>query len=261
MRKAIAKVRWLQGRIRVLWRVMSLLDAVRVALTQSQPGETKIYLRPAARKVIFRRRTTDLQCLEKVFIGEEYRLPFPLSPRVIVDAGANVGMATLFFARQYPQARIVAIEPEASNFEILKRNCQELPNVMLICAALWPEDRELKIENPCGDAWAFSVSDDCNGADDSPRVQAITVMDVLNRLNADRIDLLKLDIEGSELGLFSKNSDQWLGRIDVIAIELHDRFAPGCSHAFYSALVSRGFSQELRGENIFVRLAAPSTAL
>ena len=254
MRNFIRRIRRLQERIRVLWRIMPLRDAVHLALTENTPGQTHIYLRPVSKEVVIRRRTTDLLCLEKVFIADEYNSPFQLSPQVIVDAGANVGMATLFFARQYPQAHVVAIEPESSNFEILKQNCEGIANVTLIRAALWSENRELKIGNPSGEAWAFMVSDEYCSSDNSPRVPAITVPEILHRLNADHIDLLKIDIEGSELELFSNGSEKWLGQVHFIAIELHDRFVPGCSRAFYSALASRQFSQEVRGENVFVRV-------
>ena len=254
MSNFIRQIERLQERICVLWRVMSLRDAVHLTLTENRPGEIRIYLRPISQEVVIRRQTTDLQCLEKVFIAREYNSPFRLSPRVIVDAGANVGMATLFFAREYPQARIVAIEPASSNFDLLKRNCEGIPNVTLIRAAMWPENCELKIKNPTAEAWAFIVSDENCGSDSSPRTPAITVPDILHRLNVDHIDLLKIDIEGSELQLFSKNSEKWLSQVHFIVIELHDRIAPGCSRAFYSALVSRQFSQEIRGENIFVRV-------
>src|SRR5260370_13944534 len=129
MSDAIRRIRRLQGRIRALGRVMPLLDAVRLGLSESSPGEIRVYLRPVAKKVVLRRQTTDLRCLEKVFVSDEYDSPFQLSPRVIVDAGANVGMATLFFAQRDPEAKILAIEPEASNFEMLKQNCQSLSNV------------------------------------------------------------------------------------------------------------------------------------
>ena len=181
---------------------MPLLDATQLALTENRPGQARIYLQPIDKEVVLRRQTTDLQCLEKVLIAEEYRSPFQLSPRVIVDAGANVGMATLFFAREYPQAHVVAIEPELSNFEMLKRNCQGLTNVTLIQAALWPENCELRIGNPNAAAWAFTISDRFCGPNSSPAVSAITIIDILQRLNIDHIDLLKLDIEGSELQLF-----------------------------------------------------------
>jgi FkbM family methyltransferase len=229
---------------------------------QNSPGEIRIYLRPVSKKVIIRRQTTDLRCLEKVFIAGEYCSPFQLSPQLIVDAGANVGMATLFFARQYPHARVVAIEPESSNFEMLRQNCEGVANVTLINAALWPQNRELNIESLRAGADAFSVTEAHRSSDGSPSVSAITVPDLLRRLNADHIDLLKIDIEGSELQLFSRGADEWLSQVKFIAIELHDRFVPGCSSAFYSALVSRHFSQEPRGENVFVRLVEnePATA-
>jgi FkbM family methyltransferase len=233
---------------------MPLRDAIHLALTENRPGETRIYLRPISKRVVLRRQTTDWACLEKVFIAGEYNSPFQLSPRIIVDAGANIGMATLFFVRQYPQAHVVAIEPELLNFEMLKRNCDGIANVTLIRAALWPENRELKIENPDAAAWAFAVSEACCTSDNSLRVPAITVPEILHRLNADHIDLLKIDIEGSELKLFSNGSDKWLDKVRCIVIELHDRFTPGCSDAFYSALASRQFTQEVKGENVFVKM-------
>ena len=235
-------------------------DAVHLALTENSPGETRIYLRPVSKEVVIRRQTTDLRCLEKVFIAGEYYSPFQLSPQLIVDAGANVGMATLFFSRQYPQAHVVAIEPESSNFEMLKQNCEGVANVTLIRAALWPESRELNIESLRGGADAFSVSEEHQSSEGSSRVPAVTVPDLLRRLNADHIDLLKIDIEGSELQLFSRGADKWLNQVHFIAIEFHDQFVPGCSRAFYSALASRQFSQELKGENVFVRVAEKEPA-
>ena len=98
----------------------------------------------------------------------------------------------------------MAIEPEPSNFAMLKENCEGLANVTLIRAALWPENCELKIQNPSAETWAYSVSDEYCSSDRSPKVPAITVPDILRRLNADHIDLLKMDIEGSEFNYFQR---------------------------------------------------------
>jgi hypothetical protein len=92
------------------------------------------------------------------------------------------------------------------------------------------------------------AASNCNKA----AIPAITITDALSYINEERIDLLKLDIEGSELELFTRHSEQWLNRVRMIAIELHDRFRPGCSEAFYSALHGRKFIQEISGENIFI---------
>lgn len=233
---------------------MPFVDALKVTLTESKPGTMRIYLRPIEREISLRGATTDVKCLEKVFIGGEYWSPFPISPRAIVDAGANVGMATLYFAQQYPDAQIIAIEPEALNFEALERNCKGLPNVTLFKGALWSKQRDLTIVNPSAKSWAFAVADRLCEDRNSSVVPTITIPEVLDRLMVDKIDLLKLDIEGSELELFSSGSDKWLGQVRLIVIELHDRYVPGCAKAFYSAVTSQKFVQEVRGENIFVKI-------
>jgi FkbM family methyltransferase len=241
--------------IREFWRIMSPLGLLQLARPDHAPGAARIYLRPISREVLIRRGTTDLKCLLKVFLSNEYHLPFEMSPRVIVDAGANIGMATLFFAARFPDACIVAIEPEASNFELLKQNCAGLSNVMLVQAALWPQEQRLWLSDSYSEEWAFQVATHASPASKNlGEVRAITIGQILRQLHTDRIDLLKLDIEGSEFELFSNNADQWLDHVRLIAIELHDCLRPGCAHAFYSALVSRRFVQEIRGENIFVKI-------
>ena len=254
MRTLLSNVWRLQRRIRRYQQVASLSDSLKLCSIHHGQGDIQIFLKPARRNVVLRRGTTDLQCLEKVFIDHEYKLPFAVSPQVIVDAGANIGMATIYFATEYPGARIVAIEPELSNFEILKRNCGDYPNVSLIHAALWPSRDALEVFDSSAEKWAFTVRGRAASNCNKEIIPAITIADVLSYINEERIDLLKLDIEGSELELFTGGPERWLGYVSMIAVELHDRFRPGCSQAFYSALYGRNFIQEMRGENIFIRL-------
>jgi FkbM family methyltransferase len=239
-------------RVYYLRRLMSTWDAVRLISRENARGDIEFHLHKTGSSIVLRGATTDIKCFEKVFLANEYQSPFPLAPQLVVDAGANVGMATLYFAHKYPDATIVAIEPEPANFRILQRNCGRLRNVVLIQAALWPEHRKLKINDHNSDAWTFSVSEEQSDA--AAEVVAITVDEILGRFGARQIDLLKLDIEGAELDLFSRGGDGWMDRVRCIVIELHDRLRAGSSRAFYSQLVSHEFAQEVRGENIFVRL-------
>ena len=153
MRNFIRQIRRLQGRIRVLWRVMPLRDAVHLTLAENRPGETRIYLRPVSKEVVVRRQTTDLRCLEKVFIAGEYYSPFQLSPQVIVDAGQMSAWQLCSLPDTIRRLALWLSKPESSNFEMLKQNCEAVPDVTLIRAALWPENRELKIENSRAGAW------------------------------------------------------------------------------------------------------------
>lgn len=240
--------------LRRLRRAVSLRDAIRIHYAAENRDLVEVYLKAIGRNVCIRNGTTDRDCLEKIFVHDEYNLPFDLKPQLIVDAGANIGMATLYFAHRYPEAQVVAIEPALSNFEMLQRNCKGLPNITLIQGALWHTNSALEIEDPTVAAWAFRVIERPTQSVGADVVTTITIPRLLAQVGAKRIGLLKIDIEGAELQLFSNGADKWIDLVKVIVIELHDRFRPGCAQAFYSVLTSRQFVQEIKGENIFVKV-------
>ena len=130
-------------------------------------------------------------------------------------------MASILFALKYPTARIIAIEPEPSNFAALVRNTTPYKIITPIQAALWREDGEVTLgpstAHPKG---AFQIVD--NGRQ---RVRAITMDTVMREAGIDSIDLLKMDIEGAEIEVFE--SCPWIKKVQVLAIELHDRVRPG----------------------------------
>jgi FkbM family methyltransferase len=182
--------------------------------------------------------------------------PFQNPPSLIIDAGAHVGFATLFYANRWPNARIIAIEPEARNCELLHMNCSSYPNVTIIQGALWYERTRLRIINPDAQSWSFRVAE-CSERQSALRpVEAYSVSDLLKIGGKPRISLLKVDIEGSELDVFANNSQSWLDKVDAILIELHDRFRPGSRHAFENAVERRQVERFRQGEYDVVRLVA-----
>lgn len=248
------RMRWIRNRTNVLRAIMPLRDAVTIARSEGKAKLANVYLTPANRQIAIRLETSDVRCVEQVFLANEYQVPFPGTPRVIVDAGANIGMATLYFARKFPDAKVIAIEPEASNFALLQINCAGLENVTLIEGALWPTPGTLTIEDEHAEKWGISVVDASRAPGPAASVSAITIPEILKRFAIAEIDLLKLDIEGAERDLFLGSPQEWLGRVGMIAIELHDRYRPGCTQALYAALSGKEFAQEIRGENIFINL-------
>ncbi len=227
---------------------------LRLALGSRRKAVVSFRAKRHGQRVHLRAGTSDFACFEKVLIEEEYAEESGAAPRVIVDAGANIGMTTLFYAQRFPQARIVAIEPEESNFAMLVLNCGHLANVTLLHAALWGEARELSLCDTQAEKWAFAVAE--RSADDSslPGIRGITIPEILEMVAPAGIDLLKLDIEGAELALFSANPQAWLPRVGRMVIELHDRFFDGCARTFYRAIAGFDYRQEVRGENIFIDL-------
>jgi len=72
---------------------------------------------------------TELLAMRDVLLNEEYAVELDRPPKVIVDAGANVGLASIFFSALWPEARIVAVEADPSTFRRLKENTASLRNV------------------------------------------------------------------------------------------------------------------------------------
>jgi FkbM family methyltransferase len=215
--------------------------------------ETKVFVRMLNRHVTIRPGTSDLRCLCKVFVDYEYEIPFETNPRLIVDAGANIGFATLYFSSIFSGTKIIAIEPEPSNYELLVRNCSGMTNVTTCQAAVWDTDTPLQIANPDAAKWAFTVRPDTlNGSG----IKALTIPQILAQSGHETIDILKLDVEGAERELFRDGCEEWLPRVKMIIIEMHDRYAPGSSRAVYSKLCQVPFRQEIRGENVFVLLGS-----
>lgn len=201
-------------------------------------------------RLVLRPGTSDVPTFDQVFIAEEYGFSFgDLKPRLIIDAGANVGFATLYLARRFPDAQIIALEPEDRNFDLLLANTRALPNVKAIKAALWPRECGLRIVNLGSEPWAFRVEE--VETPDAP-IQGTTVEALLALAGAQEVDLLKIDIEGAETEVFGEGCHRWLGGVSAIVIELHDWFRPGCAAAFYRAVSQYAFVQYQRGENTLV---------
>lgn len=202
---------------------------------------TPIYLRP---------NTSDIQTFEQIFVSNEYEVRFNIRAKLIIDGGANVGYTTLYFANKFPEAVIIAVEPEASNAEMLRKNAASYPNVKILEAAIWNKRSMLSIANPRDDKWAFRVTE-CDTEERS--VIAVTIEDIVQSSGHSTIDILKLDIEGAEKEVFSECGD-WLDQVRVLMIEMHDDLKPGCSRTVYGALQNYNFRQSRNGTTVTVRL-------
>jgi FkbM family methyltransferase len=183
-----------------------------------------------------------------VFAARECEVPIPLAPTFIIDAGANVGYAAVFYANQYPGASIVALEPHTGNLETARLNCLPYPNVELLLAGLWSQDGALEIANPNARSWGFRLR---GSAGETPgTVPGFSVPGLLERARRERVDILKLDIEGAEEQLFGHGSQDWLPFVDVVVVETHGQSA---QRAVDTAMRDARFAQ-LREQprNVFV---------
>ena len=175
----------------------------------------------------------------------------------IVDAGANVGYSAVWFAVRHPDAVVLAVEPDVGNLELLRRNTAGYSQISVIPAALMAFDGFATLVDPEQGPWAMRVhAADGGWSDGLPRgeVPCVAVDTLLDQHGLDVLDLLKLDIEGSELDVLA-SSGQWMPRVQAIVAELHDRFRPGCTAAFEAA--TEDFPvRSARGEDVFAARCA-----
>jgi FkbM family methyltransferase len=213
-----------------LLRVVSPVDYPRVlALNRRQPARSQsplipVHLRGTPRPIVLRRHSSDFEVFRQVFFDQHYgRLPLR-DPRVILDAGANVGLSALFFLRSYPRARVIALEPDPANYAVAARNLRGYRSrCTLLPAALWSHRGEVIVQRGVfgdGREWASCVRVDPAGT--GPRVAALTLRDIMKQFALEDIDLLKIDIEGAEAAVFSSDDLVPFDHVRCIAIELHD---------------------------------------
>ncbi len=203
--------------------------------------------------LLLRGKTSDRLTFQKIFVDGEYRFDLGFTPRVILDGGANVGYASLFFARQFPEATVIAVEPEAENFRLLRHNTAGYPNIRPVQKALWPRRTHLTIENVAGQPDAFRVKESVTGG--AGTIPTCTIDELMREAGADRIDLLKLDVEGAEKELFEDpGRESWLSKTRTLVLEPHDWFKPGCTEAVERAMAGKTYRRSRIGENLlFVR--------
>jgi FkbM family methyltransferase len=222
---------WARDRFSIARTLWHYIPSIRSGLVKVKGG---VYLRAGDQH--------DQEVYDAVFIRREYDVEIP-EPRTIVDAGAHIGLASVWFARRFPRARIIAIEPDDDNFALLKKNTRGL-NVLCLKQGLWHRDGHLRIENPEAGSWSFRVVECCDGP-----IESTTVDYLIRRYG--KVDCLKLDIEGSEVPVLA-NSRGWIRTIDTLIVELHDK-EPGahaCQDALDFAVDGLALRRQQSGENI-----------
>ncbi|MDR1681209.1 MAG: FkbM family methyltransferase, partial [Prevotellaceae bacterium] len=153
--------------------------------------------------VYLRKGASDFPIFEEIWVYDCYDTAYGNAPQFIVDAGANIGLATVFYANRFPDAKIIAVEPEATNFALLKKNTASYPNVHLHQAGLWNKTANLKIEDNGYGEWGFMVREAPEGTPGT--IQAISIPELMRQHQCEKIDILKIDIEGSEKELFESD--------------------------------------------------------
>jgi FkbM family methyltransferase len=175
--------------------------------------------------------SSDLGIMFQIFCKQEYLPAVELlrkqnpgrAPRIF-DAGANVGFSALYFKAAFPDCELQCLEIDDDNFAQLKKNLSPWKGVILAEHALWKKDAFLTIGRD------FRDQSECSyytmESETPTPLRGFSLRHFMNTAGWDHIDLLKIDIEGSERYLFEtpELARDVLSTTNILALEIHDEF-------------------------------------
>lgn len=193
----------------VLFRLLPYLP------NQIRNREREVELRNGVR-LRYRLNRGDIQSFREIWLERAYRLPFPVTKGVLVDLGANIGCTSIWLTKEYGFGKVIAVEPDTTNAQLARKNfdLNGIPGEV-VGAAIGPADGIAK----------FQAADDSNQgrlSQEGQAVEMISMRSILDRFQLSEIDLVKIDIEGSEQALLT-GPREWLSRTKAVIVEFHPR--------------------------------------
>lgn len=199
----------------------------------------------------------DILNLKEIIIDGAYSLHPELEAKVqglpIIDIGAFVGISTTYFASLFPDSRVIAVEPQTRNYQKLIRNTFPYRDqIFTIKAALQSnfgrsDILESRNRHPYMPLFVAKNSSDLVSQEVVTNVTPDTLLNS-GLIDGSDIGILKIDIEGAERDIFTSGAiNHLLYRSNILMVETHDQFVPGCSEAVNQ--VAMACDLELIGQN------------
>jgi FkbM family methyltransferase len=235
-------------RLKKMIRLLGMFDGLYFYWRAKTKKFGKIRASKWGSSFFLRPKTTDFSTYQHVFESNQYAIKLDFEPKVVIDGGANIGLSSIFFARSFPNAAIVAIEPNAENFSLLKSNTAVFNNIHCRQQAIWSKSGFVKIIDDTADKNSFQVSWTPEKIKNS--IDATSLGELKKSMGLTTLDIVKLDIEGAEKEVFSQHTEEWLPYTRVLIIEMHDHLIPGCSQSVFTAITKYDFRCEISWENL-----------
>ncbi|MGB9796994.1 MAG: FkbM family methyltransferase, partial [bacterium] len=152
------------------------------------------------------------EALREIYLLSQYE-EYPVEIEegdIVMDCGANIGVASLIFAQKVGlRGKVIAVEAEESNYKVLKRvaelNRGKFGEIIPLRVAIYKENRELKLflsQSPASHSIYRNIEHTVireSLTDNFEVVQGKTLDSIVKELNLERVDYIKMDIEGGEL--------------------------------------------------------------
>lgn len=164
--------------------------------------------------IFIRPNTADVRTVLDTIVRAEYgKIRLTHEPKWMIDAGAYIGDTSCYFLSRFAGVRVIAIEPNSPSYEMARMNLRPYGDrVSIINKGLAEKDRKRSFG---GSSTGVSM----HGGDFE--IECTSIETILREFSIPQIDILKMDIEGTEEMIFLESPERWLHKVDVLLIELH----------------------------------------
>lgn len=174
--------------------------------------------------------------------------------RRIIDLGSHIGLSAVSFLSEYPDAELLAVEPDSDNFSLLVENTtlynSGTRRVHCYNSAVYSEVTDLFLTDPKSGSHGFQMVAQSSG-ESSKVMRTVTVNDLLKKHGWNNVDIIKINIEGAEKELFESNTE-WLARTKYLIVETHDRFKDDCTKSLFKALERYSYKMRILEQNLII---------
>jgi len=207
-----------------------------------------------------------LSLFEDMFLNDEYYVKLPRNPHII-DLGSEIGLSVTYFKSMYPNARIMAFEPDPASYELLTKNIRN--NIMKKVTTY-----NVAPANKVG-LMSFYIDPSVEGSltmslfEKRQKKRIAVKVDRLSHYIKQRVDLLKMDIEGAEFDVLSDLShSKKISLIDSMMMEYHHHidtkkityhaFLPFWKRMVLDISLKQNILSHLRNKHIKIVLSSPT---
>jgi FkbM family methyltransferase len=220
------------------YRIVNIGPFKKIYYKHLNPGRIRTH-KLLGKTISFYSPTELLHGLKEIFVDEIYKQKLPSNP-YIIDCGANIGLSVIYMKKLYPDATIIAFEPDERNFELLKSNIGNFgfEQIEIRREAVWIENTILQFASE--GSMSSRINND--NSDNTIPVKTIRLRDYINK----PIDFLKIDIEGAEYQVMNDISGQ-LHFVNHLFLEYHGTFDQNAELSqLFELLVEKGFTYYIK---------------
>jgi FkbM family methyltransferase len=193
------------------------LSWARIKLLKHEDDTSVKQLNINGQVILYKKPYEFMHTYQEIYEKEIYRFVSDKPKPLIIDCGANIGMSVLYFKAIYPNAMIIAYEPDEDNFDMLQRNieCNNLKDITAVKAAVWKEDTTLEFSS--GGSQGSKIR---NGIADEQNIVKVKAIRLAEMISNNEVDFLKIDIEGAE-DVVIHDCAPYLDKVKNLFLEYH----------------------------------------